>query len=307
MTSISSDPIACYLSSFVGLYPRILEWYASIVPEISTGGRSMIGLVVDGELKGLAVTKNKAKAKLCHISILEDERQRGLGSELLRAAITTVLQHGARSVHVTTSEEVAETYGFFFSRVGFSIVDIQKNRYRRGSSEFIWKASAFGLSDRVIGSCRTNARPVILRPVNESVLTQPIEFWRPAGDSQISISQWMNGEWCSDEPGQTASVWAHLPVAHVNLVSSRESASNGKFSSAINRHIEHSESESHSYPLRMAVGEKLYAPLVAPSTAGERLQNGTRFVGKSEVSVPYSSFPDRRPSERRRSRAQGRP
>lgn len=142
LTTAPPDPVREYLQGFSHLYPGIGDWYARIRPEFGTGSRSLITLVDNGRIQGVAITRNGLRAKLCHISITETERAHGLGRLLLHAAAEELVAQGARRVHVTTGEEVAELHAQFFQRYGFSVVDEQRNRYRTGRSELVWIASA---------------------------------------------------------------------------------------------------------------------------------------------------------------------
>lgn len=142
LTTAWPDPVAEYLQGFSHLYPKIGDWYSRIRPEFGTGARSLIALVANGRIEGVAITRNGLRAKLCHISIAETERARGLGRLLLHTAAEELVAQGARRVHVTTGEEVAELHTHFFQRYGFTVVDEQRNRYRSGRSELVWIAGA---------------------------------------------------------------------------------------------------------------------------------------------------------------------
>lgn len=137
----TSDLVRKYLVDFSYLYPGIEDWYERIRPEFATGARSLIAIKLNGAVRGVAITRNGERAKLCHISISESERFQGLGQLLLHAASRELIAHGSHSVHVTTGEEVAGKHAEFFLRHGFKLTDEHKNRYRHGHSELVWNAS----------------------------------------------------------------------------------------------------------------------------------------------------------------------
>jgi len=148
-TGVLNDLVADYLDMFSDLYPGIQGWYHRISKEAPLGRRTIIALVRRGRIEGLAITKNSAKAKLCHISIAKDLRERGAGMRLMRAAIYEMIEKGARRVHVTTGDDVVAEHGRFFARCGFEIASLNRNRYRRGHDEFVWSASPATLIRRL--------------------------------------------------------------------------------------------------------------------------------------------------------------
>jgi hypothetical protein len=155
-------PLSRYLGGFSTFYPSILDWFGKVLREASTGRRSILGLVTEGgELDGLAITKNTLRAKLCHISIAEPARGDGRAWMLVQYAARDMLSRGARSVHVTTSEEVAERYGAFFSRCGFSKDTYQNGRYRPGAAEWEWTAAGEMLAARLFPPRRPAKDPAI--------------------------------------------------------------------------------------------------------------------------------------------------
>jgi hypothetical protein len=150
MTSDLWVPINRYLSGFSTFYPSIFDWFGKVLRESSTGRRTILGLVSEtGELEGLAITKNTFRAKLCHISIAEPARGDGRAWILVQRATQEMLSRGARRVHVTTSEEVAQKYGAFFSRCGFAKETYRNDRYRPGAAEWDWVASSETLAMRL--------------------------------------------------------------------------------------------------------------------------------------------------------------
>lgn len=138
----SNSPVASYLSHFRRYYPGILEWYSGLKEELLSGRRSMFVSSNASEVQGLAITKNGPSGKLCHISVSPAVRDRGLGRTLMSLALSDMARRGAREIHVTTGEEVFRDHAEFFRASGFSLVDWQLNRYRKGTSELIWKMTA---------------------------------------------------------------------------------------------------------------------------------------------------------------------
>jgi GNAT superfamily N-acetyltransferase len=132
-------PIVEHLANFQGYYPGILEWFAGLKDELNNGRRTIIVCWDGRKIDGVAITKNGLRAKLCHISVAPHSRNRGIGRALMRLAVSEMHRHGAKEIRVTTSEEVFRQYGCFFSRAGFYVVDWQVNRYRKNSSELLWK------------------------------------------------------------------------------------------------------------------------------------------------------------------------
>lgn len=134
-----------YLSGFEYLYPGIMKWYRSSLSGVHSGERSIFGVMVDDRLSGLAITRNGKSAKLCHISLHERLQNQGVGLSLARLAINSMLETGARTIRVTTSEEVTAFHGGFFSRLGFSPTAQLKGAYRTGRYETIWGADSSSL------------------------------------------------------------------------------------------------------------------------------------------------------------------
>ena len=134
------DPsIAQYLMRFRRYYPGILEWYSGLRDALLSGQRSMFVSKRGHEIQGLAITRNGCNAKLCHISVLPTERNRGLGNALIHQALSDMVRKGARSIVVTSGEEVFYAHKPFFLAAGFRVIDWQLHRYRRGVSEIIWR------------------------------------------------------------------------------------------------------------------------------------------------------------------------
>jgi len=120
-------------------YPGILEWYSGLRDALLSGQKRMFVSRSGHEIQGLAITKNGYNAKLCHISVLPTARNRGLGNTLMHQALSYMIRNGARSIVVTTGEEVFYAHKPFFHAAGFRAIDWQLHRYRQGVSEIIWK------------------------------------------------------------------------------------------------------------------------------------------------------------------------
>ncbi len=167
-----------YLSGFEHLYPGILKWCAGILSEVRTGRRSILGVIVEERLSGLAVTKNSRSAKLCHISLDERLQHKGLGLDLAHLAVDTMLSSGARNIRVTTSEEVAALHGRFFSRLGFSPTAQQRGVYRPGCYEMVWEASRWSLARKRVYRVKAGCD------------------YRPAAPSLDScVAKWSGSQW----------------------------------------------------------------------------------------------------------------
>jgi GNAT superfamily N-acetyltransferase len=136
--NIMDVPLSNYLNEFRFYYPDILEWYSRLQSDLLTGRRNLFAICRRSTIEGLAITKNGAKAKLCHISVVPSARNRGIGGSLIRLALANMKSRGAKEIHVTTDEKIFRQFGEFFRSAGFSIVDWQVNRYRSGSSELLW-------------------------------------------------------------------------------------------------------------------------------------------------------------------------
>jgi hypothetical protein len=142
MTNLSGqiEPlVTSYLTHFRRYYPGILEWYSGIKEGFSIGRRGMFISWSGHEIQGLAITKNGPRAKLCHISVSQTARERGVGWALMQLAVRGMIQSGAKEILVTTSEDVFRSHGSFFGAVGFEVFDWQPHRYRYGTSELIWR------------------------------------------------------------------------------------------------------------------------------------------------------------------------
>jgi ribosomal protein S18 acetylase RimI-like enzyme len=166
MAAQTWSAISDYLTSFSEYYPSIDLWCSKVLREVPSGRRSVLALVsAAGTIDGLAITKNGARAKLCHFSIAEHARGDGRGWALMQAAGTEMLCKGARHFHVTTSEEVADEYGGFFTRSGFTKGRYRNGRYRRGFAEWVWSANYDDLVARLFSSgsrCAPRAAPMML-------------------------------------------------------------------------------------------------------------------------------------------------
>ncbi len=161
-----SQSVRDYLQSFATFYPSIDTWCAKVLKEVPSGRRTILALVTAGKLDGLGIVKNGPHAKLCHISVTDHVRGDGCGWALMRAAANEMLRRGTRHIHVTTSEEVADEYGHFFARCGFSRGSYRNGRYRRGATEWEWTASHADLATRLLGSGSRGAQraaPTVFR------------------------------------------------------------------------------------------------------------------------------------------------
>ena len=137
-SELTNFRIRRYLDNFRRYYPGILDWYSSLEEGISNGQRKIFISWNRSKIQGLAITKNGNKAKLCHISVSEEARDRGIGLSLMNLALCDMIRCGSQEIHVTTSEEVFRNHASFFHAVGFREIDWQVGRYRRGVSELLW-------------------------------------------------------------------------------------------------------------------------------------------------------------------------
>ncbi len=137
-SNLINSPITRYLDNFRRYYPGILEWYSGLEPGFASGERRMFVSWNGSNVDGLAITKNKQRAKLCHISVSTGARNRGIGSTLAQLALCDIVRNGAHEIRLTTSEEVFRGHASFFGILGFRVIDWQVNRYRRGVSELLW-------------------------------------------------------------------------------------------------------------------------------------------------------------------------
>lgn len=136
---MTNSSIARYLTHFRHYYPGILEWYSRAEAEIASGRRSVFVLWNGSDVEGLAITKNDRRAKLCHISVSAKARGHGFGQSLMQLAVRDMVDRGAREIRVTTDEQVFGNHASFFLAAGFKVIDWEVNRYRRGTSELLWK------------------------------------------------------------------------------------------------------------------------------------------------------------------------
>ena len=134
-----SRAIRHYLLNFRAYYPGILEWFSAMEEGIAFSERRVFVSWKGREIQGLAVTKIGARAKLCHISVINSARAGGVGTALASLALRDMVRHGAREIRVTTGERVFREHGVFFQSLGFEVVDWQVHRYRRGVSELLWR------------------------------------------------------------------------------------------------------------------------------------------------------------------------
>ena len=130
-----------YLGTFETLYPDIRQWFERIIREERSERRTIIAAWSGNQLSGLAVTKEaRVESKLCHISVLPDFRESGLGHALLKSALTILTNQRCEGIRVTTGPEVRESFGGFFVQAGFSVRNDISDRYRSGIPEFTWHA-----------------------------------------------------------------------------------------------------------------------------------------------------------------------
>lgn len=134
----TESSVGQYLQRFRRYYPGILDWYAKVQNEFTSGRRRMFFSWNGAIVEGLAITKNTRDAKLCHISVSPRSRNRGLGWTLMGLALRDMARQGAREVRVTTSEEIFHKHAAFFRAAGFRPVDWEVHRYRPDVSEILW-------------------------------------------------------------------------------------------------------------------------------------------------------------------------
>ncbi len=163
---MTNSSIIRYLTHFRHYYPEILDWYSRVEAGIASGHRSVFVLWNGSDVEGLAVTKNGYKAKLCHISVSPKVRKRGVGQSMMRLAVHDMADRGAREIRVTTDEQVFRDHGSFFLVGGFEVIDWQVNRYRRGTSELLWRMKVNSDSWEVRDSNQTWNDPATLALAN---------------------------------------------------------------------------------------------------------------------------------------------
>ena len=140
------EQVRVYLRPFSLYYPDIDNWFRKVRLEAKSGRRRILALCLGGQLIGLAITRPNEKAKLCNFSLSPSSRGLGLGLAFMKLAMRDLLLSGTRAVHVTASDEVAESYGGFFKRCGFDLSAYIRNCYRRGSDELIYTATLESLN-----------------------------------------------------------------------------------------------------------------------------------------------------------------
>ncbi|MBI4470503.1 MAG: GNAT family N-acetyltransferase [Acidobacteria bacterium] len=223
-----------YLRSFRRYYPGILEWYSGLTQEFSTGRRSLLVSWKGPEIQGLAITKNGERAKLCHISVSPSARDRGLGLTLMQSAIQEMVCSGAREIRVTTGEEIFCEHSSFFFGVGFRPIDWQVHRYRRGSSEILWKLDIrkdlFGSHDNSIfafqpGISTKYGPPSMFRSRPARLFTLPVAA---AGYDSILVPQ-EQGLWNQDPWVVWWSTRCRQPKANPIVMSSAGLVSSSMF------------------------------------------------------------------------------
>lgn len=189
-----------YLLGFRNLYPEIDTWLSKLYTELPSGRRTIWVVSNHGCIDGLAIVKNGRRAKLCHFSIAEAARDKGIARELLRAAFDAAVVAGAYTLHVTTSEETAEVYGDFFQGCGFVQESWSLGRYRPGVDEIRWSATCDALrpwlsatKSSVLSRCNGESTqndievPWTIRRLNSVPNTAPWPVFRSGDHNEIGL------------------------------------------------------------------------------------------------------------------------
>jgi len=125
------------------LYPGIdLWWHKTVLPDLRTGRRVAVILETGESVEGLFIGKPGRRAKLCTLRIQKPWRDRGLGTLLMAEGIRNLVQDDTREVYVTVSEAAEPGCTCFFKSMGFSMIDVQRDRYVHGVDELIYSSPA---------------------------------------------------------------------------------------------------------------------------------------------------------------------
>lgn len=125
------------------LYPGIdLWWHKTVLPDLRTGRRVAVVLETGESVEGLFIGKPGRRAKLCTLRIQKPWRDRGLGTLLMAEGMRNLVQDDTREVYVTVSEAAEPGCTCFFKSMGFSMIDVQRDRYVHGVDELIYSSPA---------------------------------------------------------------------------------------------------------------------------------------------------------------------
>lgn len=125
------------------IYPGITAWFRRrVLPEVSNGGRVVLGVQQEDELIAEAVLKLRGlRAKLCSFYVDPCARKSGVAADLLATALANVRSAGCTDIHFTIGEDGAQEHAGYFERFGFTMGANLGPRYRRGFDEWLYRAS----------------------------------------------------------------------------------------------------------------------------------------------------------------------
>lgn len=176
-----------FLGESDALYPGIIDWWRKrVVPEINSGKRLCKLVAVDGEVAALAIAKvHRRSSKLCTLRVAPQFRRMGIGQQLLKSTLASLICAQSSKVHFTISEEIFDECGDFFTPYGFRLGHWRKGWYVRGMYEMAYWARASAIRDALSHQLPLfGAKPVVvlsIRPKHAEAIEQGaklVEFRR---------------------------------------------------------------------------------------------------------------------------------
>lgn len=122
-------------------YPSIESWINEKVLTGIKSGEKAAFVGYRGDRPAVtAVIKRGERSKFCHLRIVDDLQDQGLG-EMFFALMALEVKRFASEVHFTLPESLWDKKSTFFSSFGFNSVQLARKQYRRGEDELLCSAS----------------------------------------------------------------------------------------------------------------------------------------------------------------------
>lgn len=123
-----------YLDVFTRFYPNFDEWFMQkVVPNLGTTRRIFLANI-GKEIAGICIVKNcQQEKKICSLRVFEPYRRQGVGTALVKHALTFL---GDNYPFVTVPEESLPQYESFFQSFNFQLMDSCCGYYRPNKIEY---------------------------------------------------------------------------------------------------------------------------------------------------------------------------
>lgn len=142
---VDYEKIRGFLLETKDLYPGIEYWWdRKVCPGIKLNKRVVLVVDIDDSVEGLFIGKPGTVAKICTLRLRKSIQSLRVGSDLLAAGLSYLVDSNTEKVYVTVSSGAEDGCQEFFKGRGFNQIAIEPNRYVSGVEEFVYSCSLKG-------------------------------------------------------------------------------------------------------------------------------------------------------------------